>query len=270
MKIDPDYHNELDDQEKALLEDALSGILTHNRTTKLIVIEGPGDGDGKAGETRYGGKPWMGADQAWPEYDGEPMTFAAQVDLADLPGSEASGTLLVFIAEGEYKKGKTGLAVLAGAKPSLRDDGPFDTHLRVSLHEHLDYPHGEDLDEMLFSEGVEAMSSGLWEGVVRSSTSHEEIDDATGLEVKTLDIVRNGLKPRAPCFTTDKIGGWPAWLQMSEVPETASGEKIILVAQLNDMGRIGECTNLDHALWGSAYVFASRAMDEFFVVQQAD
>lgn len=67
--------------------------------------EGSGD-DVPLGESRFGGAPDLPIDWPWPECDGEPMTFVAQIALAELRAFDAAnelpaeGTLSFFFAPG--------------------------------------------------------------------------------------------------------------------------------------------------------------------------
>ena len=272
MNFAPEKMKDLSEEEVIDITRIHAEISAFPRPANLLVMTLDHDGDETGPETRYGGRPWMSPDAAWPQYDGRQMIFVAQINLDDVPGTEARETVLVFVAEEGYEEGKTSVAILTPPGAGvLRDDGPSDPYEPVRLHAATDYPHSEDLDELLSDAVREAWNDGIWEGSVRSAHWHTEIDDATGEEVNHNDLVRKGLTARVPCFTSDKVGGWPHWLQASEVPEDAAEEPMTFVAQFSDMGRLGnESVDGKSSVWGGVYVFASADFSEVFVVQQAD
>ena len=194
MKIDPEIRAHLSDEDVAAVSAALSEVLRHPRPTGILVLA---EGETPEGaETRYGGRPWMSAEAQWPEWDGAPMTFAAQVSLKDVPGATAEGTVLLFVAEGAYEEGRTARVLLTTKECArLRADGPCDPLVRVRVHPMMDYPHWEDLSEFLSAGSQETLDSGLCDDTLRSSDILTEIDDATGALVNTGEIVSRGLTP---------------------------------------------------------------------------
>ena len=52
------------------------------------------DGGRAAGRSRLGGEPDLAPEVAWPEWQGRPLGFLAQVDLAEVPRPEPGGDLL--------------------------------------------------------------------------------------------------------------------------------------------------------------------------------
>lgn len=272
MKLSSEVIADLSEGDIADITRIHAEISAFPRPANLLVMTLDHDGDEAGPETRYGGRPWMSPDAAWPEYDGQDMIFVAQINLDDVPGIEANGTVLVFVAEEGYEEGKTAVAILTPPGAGVfRDDGPSDIYEPVRLHAVADYPHSEDLNGMLSEAVREAWDSGVWEGAVRSAHYHEEIDDATGEQVDHNDLVRKGLTARVPCFHADKVGGWPHWTQANETPKDSKGEPMTFIAQFGDMGRLGnDSVDGESSVWGGMYVFASADFSEFFVVQQAD
>lgn len=67
-----------------------------------IDLEPAGPAPATAGGTRLGGPVWLGADESWPvDAAGQPMSFLAQIDFAELPplpDYPTSGVLQFFIA----------------------------------------------------------------------------------------------------------------------------------------------------------------------------
>ncbi|MEZ4454810.1 MAG: YwqG family protein [Nannocystaceae bacterium] len=90
LQLEPEYEDEDEDEDEN--ED-------ENRDD-----EGEAPAIGPVGETRFGGAPDLPPDLAWPEEDGEPLTFVAQFDLAELAPHRAarelpsSGLLSFFYA----------------------------------------------------------------------------------------------------------------------------------------------------------------------------
>lgn len=95
-----------------------------------IDLEPAGPAPSTPGGTRIGGPVWLAAGEAWPaDADGQPMSFLAQVDFAELPplpDYPASGVLQFFIARDD----------LYGANFEKPEVGKF----RVIWREKMDGP----------------------------------------------------------------------------------------------------------------------------------
>lgn len=271
MKIDPEIEGDVTPEEIEKLDWIDDRFIDHRRSARLLVIKGPGGDCYENGETRYGGKPFMEKDTAWPEYNGEKMIFVAQINSLDIPTARLRGILLFFVAPGAYEEGEASVAILTndynGA--SLRDDGPFAPFLRLKVPYGSDYPHSEDL-ELIDKELYQAMID-VPEGIIRSEIVGAEIDNATGLEVTTFEIVKHHLTARNPNFSVDKLGGWPCWSQASETPKNTDGSDMIFIGQLSSMGRCSEigAHAYENPVWGSHYIFVASDMKSLTVVQQS-
>lgn len=269
MKIDPEIVEDLSQEDITMINAIHAEIKQHDRTTALLRFDVASEAEGP--ETRYGGRPWMKADEIWPKFYGEPMAFVGQVNLEDVPGVNREGTLLVFIGLDGYEEGESACAILTPkGEGSPREDGPYDQLAHVKTFITSDYPHDEELEEMLPPDLLPPWNDGVCDNTVRSSHFGKEINEKTGLLVPFSSIVEEGIVARVPCFHEDKLGGWPAWMQASEWPQDDNGNPMLFIAQL---GEEQGCTTREpdeNSLWGRVYVFADENFEKFSLVQQTD
>ncbi len=183
-------------------------LVPHVRTAYIPTVE---ERDGELGATKFGGRPWLAADEEWPlcENCGGRLQLFLQLDLGSIPkpaqeqfGSE--GLLQLFYCTNSdplcevdceayfpYAKSVVARWVPDPSAPS-RDDaaGPDEPHaprLVTGWTPHDDIPNWEEADYAL---GV-------------------ELDDETSDQ-----LIESGLP-----VVGDKLGGWPAWVQGVEYPD---------------------------------------------------
>lgn len=142
-------------------------------------------GAGAARASRFGGHPWLAADESWPSHQGEPALFLFQVDLAELPVEAGQGLLRVFI------------------KP----DGGFalqDTTCMVTQAIKGDVVTGSN-----------PLSPRQLTGFGKAT------QDLPGAEAHDLVKLDPAEVEHLPLMTQagDKVGGWPHWIQDASSPK---------------------------------------------------
>lgn len=161
-------------------------------TWKPVVAEG----EGAAGDSRFGGAPGVVGGESWPVCGacGTPLTFFLQMNLGACPGAFGTGLLQLFYCLGEncdfsFAPGSKNQVVrivdpAAVARPaSVPHQEHFPARRVTGWKELRELPNWEELSDL----GVEL----------------------TKAEEKTLESVP---------YAGDKLGGWPAWVQGVEYP----------------------------------------------------
>lgn len=225
-------------------------ILAHKRTTWVPTVE---ERDGDLSASKFGGQPWLAADEDWPVCPNceLPMQHFVQLDLATLPAAEQarlgdSGMIQLFYCTSDdplcevdceayfpFADSVVARFLPDTSGPSRSDaQGPAERHppiLITGWEAKVDLPNWEELE---YSLGV-------------------EMDDEEGDEYVELEVPVYG----------DKLGGWPAWVQGVEYPNCPECEaEMELVFQIDSednvphmfgdvgTGHLTRCPNHPHVL----------------------
>lgn len=210
--------------------DSIVGSTHPSRRFAWVPKSKPGDGALTA--SKFGGTPWLAADEAWPccEICGKAMQLFVQVNFAELldPAGHpiANGLLQMFHC-------------VSDAECEL-DDGwePFPAKAMKQVR--IVYPEeheGKALPLPSFDYGVPLRQVVAWERVADFPARPE--DDADEFTVRRHVLY-------------DKVFGWPSWVQYPEYPDCpVCGNRMRFLMQ------VGDAANLDY-MWGdagSAYLF---------------
>ena len=63
---------------------SFDSLLEHKKSSLKLVDTKEGFGKSKIGQTKIGGKPDLPKDSKWPTWNGKPLSFLAQIDLAEI------------------------------------------------------------------------------------------------------------------------------------------------------------------------------------------
>ncbi|MFX4299999.1 DUF1963 domain-containing protein [Pseudosulfitobacter pseudonitzschiae] len=194
-------------------------------------------------ESRYFGRPWLEQDREWPLYDGAPMFFILQLDLAKIPALEGlpqAGLLSFFHAGGWEEDGSNSTVIIQDTtKPgSLRDmpDGHIELTASVIVGwvQKLDAPRSFILEEFFENKRASHLEAMVEDNM---SVITGMVLDANGNEVPEVEVLCEGIPYNVHCFESDKLGGHPFWTQGDETPVDSTGAKMLMVFQHNyDMG----------------------------------
>lgn len=197
------------------------------------------EGEGDPTESRFGGRPWLGKDEGWPDCQScrKPLPFFFQIETSFLPNPFRKrfpeGLLQMFHCTGycgncgEYE-GEF-LRVLALDEPGVLRDLPsnaerFTARRITGWTKREDYPHLEDLNELGFFIDVEGIEETI------TSVSWE----ALGLDMRKTDASLGVLEDYPWASEETKLGGWPDWVQAPEKIECRDCEgPMDFVLQLN-------------------------------------
>ena len=219
--------------------------------------------------SRYYGRPWMPKGMEWPEYDDKLMDFVLQLRVADLPRPTrellgGKGLLLFFYSpeinfddEIPVSERLPSLVRLVNdRKPGGLRDVPDEVPnaplppLRISGWTELaDHPGGANEEENL---GIPKHLIDLW-------------FDMDPPEDKKLLKDPRTLGWDIAIFYGDKLGGWPAWVQLPEIPNDANGKPMQMIYQVTHGGLYGKAgEDVDGPTWGTGHIFYSQDTGELY------
>lgn len=180
---------------------AAKAKLAHVARPAWSPIIGAADGEGEPGASRFGGLPWLGADESWPVCAdcAAPLTFFVQLDLAGAPKQArdlGTGLLQLFHCTecNPYRAFSGGHLVRV-----------------VDAAGHASVPTPSD-GVRLFPERPIAG----WARAVRDYP-YREADESELLPEERAVVF--GLNRQG-----DKLGGWPNWVQDPEYPNCTRGD----------------------------------------------
>lgn len=173
------------------LSEYAAQILPHTRPTLYLTLGEAGEG---LGCTRIGGSPDLPPDFAWPlDEDGDPYTFALQVNLADIPAFESNpfpsaGLLSVFANLDMAQTNRAGVFLFPDAKECHRREQSHENinelladvkphHLKVVLGEGLPLWATSD-EEALLEEILEATPNADGDDEYKLQDAYEDLTQA--------------------------------------------------------------------------------------------
>lgn len=195
--------------------------LAHLRRTAFVPHTEEGDGATTA--SKFGGRPWLSANEPWPSLDGEPMQLMLQLDLAQLPApglEPRRGLLQIFYAytlSAEYD-----------------DWAPWTPTKLVRIVE----PVGEESREPCPLARRWPAKRVVDFTLHRELPSMEDLEESlTALEPDRREAFVEYLFDAEAPLTGDKIGGWPHWIQSRQLvrcPETPTRCEFVLQIDTED------------------------------------
>jgi ankyrin repeat protein len=146
-------------------------------------------GEGEPRASRFGGRPWLAPDEAWPRTEaGDPMAFLLQLDLGALPFEAGGGLARVFMdLEKGFRASDMTILHTSAAEGALAE------------------PPG----------GVRRLAARQSAGFQAPKTDLPGVDVLCGGVKVELDPNERELLHEV-CLAGDKAGGWPHWIQDTE------------------------------------------------------
>jgi predicted DNA-binding WGR domain protein/uncharacterized protein YwqG len=216
------------------------------------------DGDGDILASKFGGRPWLAIDEAWPNCPScnQPMQLFLQLNLDNLPepvgGEFGSGLLQVFYCVSDdclsMAESVSSVSVYYGRVPYLIQNNrirlvnpvesgsipplpeilgepyaTFPTKTIIDWQIFADYPGPEDLVAQVY--GWHRLSEDLWDEIVERFGINDLID----------------YEDQYPTNEDDKLGGYPHWVQGMECPGCP-----VCSAPLRQVFQLASCKNLDY------------------------
>ena len=269
-KREADYRLVIDEQEKS----ALNWLAADSNRLEFVsflrsmvvpswvphTVRGKKKTEAFPQESRYGGMPWMPEGEEWPQWEGEPMSFVMQLDIAFLP---AAAQETVGLSEGllQFFHG-------AGYDEEYRNEHIRVVDLKISGNLMKSPAIDDDRTPVHRSIGSwrEAPSFPSWccyEDIIRNAGFPEEacflLEYDMDEEILT-DLMREagipydaekGICPVPSRGSPDHLMGYPHWQQDEGNPE---GDDWIFLLEVRDGGPIGDLFTGD----GSGYLFVRR------------
>lgn len=185
--------------------------------------------------SKVGGVPWLAADEAWPELDGEPMPLLLQVNFADLVGASMTEPRLLQI-----------FYAPAGGYDDWEPWTPT-KHIRFVT------PRGASLTNVM-----QAAGQGIPPHRITKFSVVDEYpdgDELRSLGVSIDDALSEYFEEHNERRLSTKIGGYPRWLQGTQYPRCSRTRfPCGFIAQIDSSDRF-----VDFGDAGVGYVFQSPA-----------
>ncbi|TXD39438.1 DUF1963 domain-containing protein [Lujinxingia vulgaris] len=182
-------------------------LLTHRRTAYRPRTA---EGDGDLLASKFSGRPWLKADEAWPTCPNcnKPQQLFVQLNLATLPQPE------------QQRVGKSGLLQLfycTSSDPLCEVEcQAFFPFARSVMARRIDDPTGPtNLNASGPAEPFAPRRIESWEPIEDDVPGYEELYQM-GHEISPEE--EQALEEAERPATGDKLGGWPAWVQGVEYP----------------------------------------------------
>lgn len=225
-------------------------------------------------ESRYFGLPWLEERREWPCYEGDPMPFVLQLDLAKIPeieGLPRKGLLSFFHAGGWEEDGSNSAVIIqdtglpGGLRPMPEGLRALTASVITGWVEKQDAPRSWALEEALENSRSHKLAEMIDDLMSEISGS---VLDANGNEVLESDVLSEGIPYVAHCFESDKLSGHPFWAQGDETPKDSLGNVMTLVFQHNyDTGpRLGGLhgAESDNPCYGIGHIWYSPITGETY------
>ncbi len=225
------------------------------------------DGDGDSLASKFGGRPWLAIDEAWPicPHCPQPLQLFLQLNLGNLPETVreefGSGLLQVFHCLSENCQSVVDYpGVYYGRVPSLEQSsrirlvnpvgsGSTPPLPEISGEPYETFPAKTIIDWQMIDDYPDPEELGL------SEDEWDEIVERFGLN----DLI--DYEDQYPTHEADKLGGYPRWVQGVEYPGCP-----VCLARMRLVFQLDSGNNLDYAFgdMGIAYVLQCQTHKDQF------